>query len=426
MDKKNNIALKVENLSKIYRLGEYGSGSISQDLNSWWAKVRGKEDPNKLITDSNDRTQKTDADFVYALKNLNFEIAKGEVVGVIGKNGAGKSTLLKVLSKITGPSEGVVKINGRIASLLEVGTGMHLEMTAKENIYLNGAILGMKKAEIRQKFNEIVDFAGCQKYIDTPVKRFSSGMRVRLGFAVAAFLEPEILIVDEVLAVGDAEFQKRAIGKMKEVSEGQGRTVLFVSHNMASVRSLCPRSILLENGEISEIGETDKVIHNYLFGNRGDSSLDKKFEEVTKPFYVSRMRMYSAESQNKTVDVFQTNESIFLELDYMFKISVRKCHFTLSIKNSRGEVVCFFDRSDYYKQFFNAEAGEYKTKIEIPNPLLKEGEYFISAGVIDLDSGVNDHKHEVIKFSIENNESLRKTREGNIYLPVKWELKKKD
>lgn len=260
----SDIVLKVESLSKQYRLGEVGTGTISHDINRWWARVRGKEDPFSKIGQVNDRTQKAESDYVWALKDINFEVRQGEVLGIIGKNGAGKSTLLKLISQITAPTVGTVKAKGRIASLLEVGTGMHPEMTARENIFLNGAIMGMTKKEIKRKFDEIINFAGCNMYVDTPVKRFSSGMRVRLGFAVAAFLEPEILIVDEVLAVGDAEFQKKAVGKMKDVSAGDGRTVLFVSHNMGSVRSLCNRGLVLKNGEVQFMGGVQESISNYL------------------------------------------------------------------------------------------------------------------------------------------------------------------
>ncbi len=260
----SDIVLHIEQLSKQYRLGEIGTGSLTQDLNRFWAKVRGKEDPYSIVGQVNDRTKKAESDFVWALRDINMQIERGEVVGIIGKNGAGKSTLLKLISRITSPTIGSVKAKGRIASLLEVGTGMHPEMTARENIYLNGAILGMSHREISKKFDEIVDFAGCALYIDTPVKRYSSGMRVRLGFAVAAFLEPEIMIVDEVLAVGDAEFQKKAIGKMKEVSQGGGRTVLFVSHNMASIRNLCTRGIVLENGQVDFKGTTEESVAHYL------------------------------------------------------------------------------------------------------------------------------------------------------------------
>ena len=224
--------IEIENLSKVYDLGLVGTGTLSKDLNRMWAKLRGKQDPYATIVELNDRTQKSSSNMVYALKDITFSVKQGEVLGIIGKNGAGKSTLLKILSQITSPSSGTIKMKGRVASLLEVGTGMHPEMTARQNIYLNGSLMGMRRHEITAKLDEIIDFAGIEKYIDTPTKRFSSGMTVRLGFAIAAFLEPEILIVDEVLAVGDAEFQKKAIGKMKNVSQGEGRTVLFVSHNL--------------------------------------------------------------------------------------------------------------------------------------------------------------------------------------------------
>ena len=240
--------IKVENLSKAYQLGDFGTGTISRDLERFWARMRGKEDPFLKIGELNDRTTKGESDIVWSLKDINFDVEQGDAVGIIGRNGAGKSTLLKILSRVTSPTTGSVKIKGRIASLLEVGTGFHPELTGRENIYLNGAILGMRKAEIKRKFDAIVDFAGVERYIDTPVKRYSSGMYVRLAFAVAAHLEAETLIVDEVLAVGDAEFQKKCLGKMGDISKGEGRTVLFVSHNMGSIRQLCGKGILLSNG----------------------------------------------------------------------------------------------------------------------------------------------------------------------------------
>lgn len=258
-----SIAIKAENLSKAYQLGEIGTGTISRDLERWYARMRGKEDPFLRIGETNDRTAKGGSDIVWSLKDINFEIEQGDAVGIIGRNGAGKSTLLKVLSRVTSPTSGRITGKGRIASLLEVGTGFHPELTGRENIYLNGAILGMRKKEITRKFDEIVDFAGVERYIDTPVKRYSSGMYVRLAFAVAAHLESEILIVDEVLAVGDAEFQKKCLGKMGEVSKGEGRTVLFVSHNMGSVAQLCNNAILLKNGALSAMGNADSIIQEY-------------------------------------------------------------------------------------------------------------------------------------------------------------------
>jgi lipopolysaccharide transport system ATP-binding protein len=268
-------AIKTENLSKIYRLGEIGTGTISRDLERWWAKMRGREDPFLKIGQTNDRSTKGESDFVYSLRDINFEIQQGEAVGIIGKNGAGKSTLLKILSRVTSPTTGKIEIKGRIASLLEVGTGFHPELTGRENIYLNGAILGMRKKEITRKLDEIIDFSGVERYIDTPVKRYSSGMYVRLAFAVAAHLEPEILIVDEVLAVGDVEFQKKALGKMKDVSEKQGRTVLFVSHNLSAISKLCNSAMLLSNGHFLEKNTVTKILDTY-------SSIGNKYSATAK------------------------------------------------------------------------------------------------------------------------------------------------
>lgn len=264
----SDIAVQFDHVGKLYKLGLVGTGTLSHDLNRWWkTAVLHKEDPYLKIGETNDRSKRGHSDYVWALKDITFDVHEGDVVGIIGKNGAGKSTLLKLLSRVTSPTTGTIRARGRIASLLEVGTGFHPEMTGRENIYMNGSIMGMTRHEISRKLDEIVDFAGVERYVDTPVKRYSSGMTVRLGFAVAAFLEPEILVVDEVLAVGDAEFQKKAIGKMQDVSRGEGRTVLFVSHNMAAVRSLCTSGIVLKNGMMDFSGEIDDVIQYYLNEN---------------------------------------------------------------------------------------------------------------------------------------------------------------
>ena len=264
--------IKVEHIYKQYRLGQVGTGSLSQDVNRWWHKVRGKEDPTLKITESNDPVTHDNSGFIWALKDISFSVNHGEVLGIIGRNGAGKSSLLKILSKVTSPTKGQIMLNGRVASLLEVGTGFHPELTGRENIFLNGAILGMTKREITQKFDEIVAFSGVEKYIDTPVKRYSSGMYVRLAFAVAAHLESEILIVDEVLAVGDAEFQKKCLGKMGEVSKGEGRTVLFVSHNMAAIQKLCNTCVQLDKGKIDFKGNTQLALSHYLSTNKSTIS----------------------------------------------------------------------------------------------------------------------------------------------------------
>ena len=272
-------AIEFNHVSKQYRLGLVSTKTLSHDIRRWWlTSVRGKEDPYLKIGETNDRASKGNSDYVWALRDIDFKVEQGDVVGIIGKNGAGKSTLLKLLSRVTGPTTGTIRAHGRIGSLLEVGTGFHGEMTGRENIFMNGAILGMTRNEIQAKLDEIIDFSGCERYIDTPVKRYSSGMTVRLGFAVAAFLEPEILVVDEVLAVGDAEFQKKAIGKMKDVSQGEGRTVLFVSHNMASIKALCTRGVLLEHGQVKFMGNIKDTVDYYI--GEGGSSENQYFDDL--------------------------------------------------------------------------------------------------------------------------------------------------
>jgi len=267
--------IKIENVSKQYRLGVVGTNTLRGDVARWWAKICGKEDP-ALKIGADDNYSNVSGDYLWALKNVDLKVSNGDILGIIGKNGAGKTTLLKLLTRITAPSKGLIKIKGKIASLLEVGTGFHPELTGRENIFLNGAILGMTKKEIRDKFDEIVDFSGVEQFIDTPVKRYSSGMYVRLAFAVAAHLEPDILVVDEVLAVGDAEFQRRCVGKMQDVSSNEGRTVLFVSHNMASIKYLCERVILLDNGKIIMDGDAQEVVNNYVLESRNESSGENK------------------------------------------------------------------------------------------------------------------------------------------------------
>jgi lipopolysaccharide transport system ATP-binding protein len=318
----SEVVLNIENLSKQYRLGKLGTGTVSHDINRWWYKIRGKEDPYLKIGDVNDRTKDGGSEYVWSLRDINLEIKKGEVVGIIGKNGAGKSTLLKILSQVTPPTIGEVKVKGRIAALLEVGTGFHPELSGKENIFLNGAILGMTKTEIKSKLDEIIEFSGVAKYIDTPVKRYSSGMMVRLGFAVAAHLEPEILIVDEVLAVGDAEFQEKCLGKMKHIS-GEGRTVLFVSHNMAAIKSLTSRSILLDKGSLFKNGPTHDVVDEYI--NLVSSKLNK----------------FDFEKHNSTKKTIQFNNSSVLNADgkeINTILSGSKVVFKLEIINHTNEV----------------------------------------------------------------------------------------
>lgn len=336
------IILKIQNVSKQYRLGQIGTGTISHDLNRWWAKIRGKEDPFLKIGESNDREKKGDSEYVWALKDINFEVQKGEVLGIIGKNGAGKSTLLKILSRVTSPTTGSIKTKGRIASLLEVGTGFHPEMTGRENIYLNGAILGMTKKEIASKIEEIIAFSGCERYIDTPVKRYSSGMTVRLAFAVAAHLDPEILVVDEVLAVGDAEFQKKAIGKMQDISKDGGRTVLFVSHNMAAVETLCTRVIRMKNGTIVEEGNPVSVIARYL--QESSTSNRKVVYDTSLPELENdAIKIHCAEVQNATAankeNVLDVTSEIHLYFEIENKSSSNTINVGLDLLTMKGEVV---------------------------------------------------------------------------------------
>ncbi len=313
-------AIEFNNISKIYRLGMVGTGTLAHDLKRWWAmNVRGKEDPYLTIGETNDRSTKGESEYVWALRDIDFKVEQGDVVGIIGKNGAGKSTLLKILSRVTAPTTGTICARGRIGSLLEVGTGFHPELTGRENIYMNGAILGMSKQEITKKLDEIIDFSGCERYIDTPVKRYSSGMMVRLGFAVAAHLDPEILVVDEVLAVGDAEFQKKAIGKMQDVSRGEGRTVLFVSHNMATIKSLCNNGILLENGRIKHTGSAHDVVNYYLLDGSVETDSIVNIFDSPKRLPGMKKALKTVELRNKdgeSTNSFCQDDDIYLYVSY--------------------------------------------------------------------------------------------------------------
>ena len=318
----SSTIIKAEDIGKLYKLGEIGTGTLSHDLNRWWARVRGKEDPFAVVGVQNDRTVKGESDWVWALQHINFEVKKGEVLGVIGRNGAGKSTLLKILSKVTAPTTGCIKVRGRIASLLEVGTGFHQELTGRENIFLNGAILGMTKSEIKSKLDEIISFAGVERYIDTPVKRYSSGMYVRLAFSVAAFLEPEILIIDEVLAVGDAEFQKKCLGRMRDVSTNDGRTVLFVSHNMGAVNQLCNRAILLQNGTLVKEGPSSEVVMSYLKSGGSAKSVYQGPEESGKKIWFKKIIPSDREGNSKSE--FFHDEPIHFSFEMGFNIDKGK------------------------------------------------------------------------------------------------------
>jgi lipopolysaccharide transport system ATP-binding protein len=360
----SDVILSVENVSKLYRLGTVGTGTFGGDVQRFWkTKILGQEDPFLRIGQTNDRTSKEKAEFVWALQDINFEVKRGQVLGIIGKNGAGKSTLLKLLSRITTPTTGSIKSAGRMASLLEVGTGFHPELTGRENIFLNGAILGMTKKEIQSKFDEIVDFSGCELYIDTPTKRYSSGMTVRLGFAVAAFLDPEILVVDEVLAVGDAEFQKKAIGKMKEVSQGNGRTVLFVSHNMNSIHALCSKALIINNGKIDYHGEVEGGVQKYLEGS--NTNFQGEMIDVFENEYIRLDRIFIKDIKKGQLEI--KSNSITVIFNIMLKrVNSENIVFGVKVINLETNTLLSKTHSDECKVSGTLKKGWNTVSVNIP------------------------------------------------------------
>ena len=384
-----SVAIKVEELSKAYQLGEFGTGTISRDIERWFAKLRGKEDPFLKVGEVNDRSVKGDSDIVWSLRDIDFEIAQGESVGIIGRNGAGKSTLLKLLSRVTSPTQGVIKVKGRIASLLEVGTGFHPELTGRENIFLNGAILGMRKKEITRKFDEIVDFSGVARYIDTPVKRYSSGMYVRLAFAVAAYLESEILIVDEVLAVGDAEFQQKCLGKMKDVSTNQGRTVLFVSHNMSAVMNLCTKAMVLKNGEMEYVGELTEGIQQYQ-----SSSIKRSSEWIAdKPAAGPQIR-------HASLSIIEDQPDITLKIKLRVgSVSNNTAAFVaFDIKNGFGTTIMqAIPRITPFLEFDGTDR-EYLFQVDLVG--LIPDSYFVSVWIGPHNTETYDWQKDILSFEI--------------------------
>ncbi len=373
------LALKAENISKQYRLGQVGTGTISHDLNRFWHQIRGKEDPYLKIGESNDRTQKGNSDYVWSLQNINFEINQGDAVGIIGRNGAGKSTLLKLLSKVTKPTTGKIHTKGRIASLLEVGTGFHPEMTGRENIFLNGAILGMTRKEITRKFDEIVDFSGVEKYIDTPVKRYSSGMYVRLAFAVAAHLESEILIVDEVLAVGDAEFQKKCLGKMGDVSKGEGRTVLFVSHNLSAVKQLCNSGLLLEHGLLKIHSTVDNTLNAYLKGEEKQDYYLESFEKFTvleSPYFKPLKFGLVNNDLSPLIGFTQNDKDIQVYIEFQADELHDKLTYGIAVFNIMDELMFWSFHKDSHESVWpKLKKGKNSILVSIPSRVLNQGEY---------------------------------------------------
>lgn len=368
-------AIEFDNVGKLYKLGLVGTGTLSHDLNRWWkTKILHQEDPYLKIGETNDRSTKGTSDYVWALRDISFKVEQGDVVGIIGKNGAGKSTLLKLLSRVTTPTSGVIRARGRIGSLLEVGTGFHPELTGRENIYMNGSIMGMTKHEIDRKLDEIVDFSGCERYIDTPVKRYSSGMTVRLGFAVAAFMEPEILVVDEVLAVGDAEFQKKAIGKMQDVSQGQGRTVLFVSHNMASVKMLCNSGIVLKNGMIDKVGNIQECVQHYIRHQISEITshmLISDKNRVDKGQYKREIEFKEAWILNDNPAEMANDEPLKIRLRIKRNSFVSKSQFAVGIINELNTCVAY-----YHPQVLDIpDKDDFYVNMTIPYPALARGIY---------------------------------------------------
>ena len=417
-----STVIKVENISKQYRLGTVGTGSLAHDINRTWHKLRGKEDPYLKIGEANDRSKKGESDYVWALQDINFEVKQGEVLGIIGRNGAGKSTLLKILSRTTTPTTGQIKIKGRVASLLEVGTGFHPELTGRENIFLNGAILGMTRQEIKSKFDEIVDFAGVERYIDTPVKRYSSGMYVRLAFGVAAHLEPEILIVDEVLAVGDAEFQKKALGKMKDVSAKDGRTVLFVSHNMNSLNRLCDRGIQLSNGLISYEGNIQNVVENYLKSSYQVKATERTFE-IDNENEVQIFKACIKKNGASILDApLNTEDQIVIEINYQVNRYIKNLHLAMFLKNSKDEIVLFSDVTDSMEDYLEVAPGRYTVELAIPNPLLNPDIYSVSFGCVNKDTNKSFHQSDALFFELVELKLRRAARPGFANIPIKWDV----
>jgi lipopolysaccharide transport system ATP-binding protein len=424
------IVLKVEGVSKQYRLGVVGSGTLSHDFKKFMYKIRGKKDPFLAEGGENDRAKASNSDYVWALRDINFEVEKGEVLGIIGKNGAGKSTLLKLLSQITAPSTGEIKVKGRIASLLEVGTGFHPELTGRENIFLNGALLGMNKAEIKSKLEEIVDFSGVGRYIDTPVKRYSSGMYVRLAFAVAAHLDPEILIVDEVLAVGDAEFQRKCLGKMKDVS-GDGKTVLFVSHNMSAVKQLCTRGIFLEYGEVRKIDSVDNIVKDYLTGGIevsefGDIPADFPRNSYHKNFLkIQNIKLFDESGSVSARFMIQQTIKVTAKFDVMKEIE--QAVIIVSFSNTMADMISY-SANNYSesKSYINLKEGQHEMEFDIDQQLLP-GEYQVNVSVLSPDGYPYEGILNYGKFIIENfgssGEEYPWSRNiGFVHFPSKFKL----
>lgn len=420
-----NTVIFVEHLSKTYRLGQVGSGTFTNDMKLWWAKLRGK--PNPLLKIGEADHGNREGEELIALRDVSFTVQQGEVLGIIGRNGAGKSTLLKILSRVTAPTSGKIKVKGRIASLLEVGTGFHPELTGRENIYLNGAILGMTRQEVTRKFDEIVDFAEVEKFIDTPVKRYSSGMYVRLAFAVAAHLEPEILVVDEVLAVGDAAFQKKCLGKMGDVAKG-GRTVLFVSHNMVAIEQLCQQCILLSTGSLEQSGTADNVIEYYL--NRADNSSHGMFKEITGlqgQFFIKLIDFcFSSVNKNdkRESKIIKAGDSLKIYMNFFTDIDIQNIRIGIGINNNRNYRVATLHNEISGFQI-SLSKGNNDVICAIPTANLVEGAYSVDIKVYSGRETVlfaqNFYQFDIQPGNLYNSGKLPDSSWGGVcYLPQQW------
>ncbi len=398
MQAESNVVIEVDHLSKLYKLGTIGTGSLRQDLQYWWDKSVLKK-PNPFFDLGQNESSSDHKDFIWALKDVNFTVNKGEALGIIGSNGSGKSTLLKIISRIVRPTNGSVKGNGKLSSLLEVGTGFHQELTGRENIYISGYTLGMKKEEIRRKFNEIVAFSGIEKFIDTPVKRYSSGMYVRLAFAVAAHLEPDILIVDEVLAVGDADFQKKCLSKMREVSEADGRTILFVSHSMQAINNLCDRALWLDHGIMKEIGRTSVVVNKYI-SNIQKLNIQQSWNNPEEAPGSDLIRFKQVELIPQ-----QVTPGAPLDIRTPFTVKFQFWNYLDNAQLSSGLVLfaysgeCIFD---LLSPVATCNVGVVEGECNIPGNFLNDGPYYISINVVRDTSIPLFNFEECLSFELED------------------------
>lgn len=404
--------IELQNISKVYQIGEFSTGTLSQDIERWWLRMRGKEDKFLMIGEENDRTVKGEGNMVWSLKDINFEIKEGDAVGIIGRNGAGKSTLLKILSRVTTPTTGSIKLKGRIASLLEVGTGFHPELTGRENVFLNGAILGMRKKEIKQKFDEIVDFSGVERYIDTPVKRYSSGMYVRLAFAVAAHLESEILIIDEVLAVGDTEFQKKCLGKMGDVSQKEGRTVLYVSHQMGTIIQLCSRAILLDKGRISLDGKSSDVVEYYYNQNRSKVPVYNNNADNNDMYVESAIIM---NNKNEMKEIFTHDDHIDVHVTCKINNWIRGSEVRMIIRDSKNTNVF---TSDIELNDLNVSTKKFTSLFQIPANVLRPNGYYVTLALFVPHQYYIELLENILFFTINDGGTKYAQSEGIDYGPI--------